>query len=241
MTILIVLTAQSFMKIMFFIRVFETYGFLVQMVGLTILDTVPFMMFFFMFLLFFSLIVTIFQLDIDPGDKYYRDITSTIKAVLYIYRSSVGDIQIPNYQKWTAVLSDPNGRGNSLTYDFILTLIWLFWFLNQFMMLIILLNFLIAIISETYNNVSNDREMYSYKVKANLNAECYSIFNMFVQLPEFKAIALSSEIIIPSDQNDPIQIAASQIKKHVTDLSDQMQNVIKENKQRTDNEFRKMN
>ena len=41
-TILLVLVIQSFMKVMFFVRVFEQYGFLVTMVGITIKDAVPF-------------------------------------------------------------------------------------------------------------------------------------------------------------------------------------------------------
>ena len=54
------------MKVMFFVRVFEQYGFLVTMVGITINDAVPFLVFFGMFVLFFSTVVMILELQIDP-------------------------------------------------------------------------------------------------------------------------------------------------------------------------------
>lgn len=43
------------MKILFFMKVFADYGFLVQMIGLSILDLGPFLAFFGLWVLFFTI------------------------------------------------------------------------------------------------------------------------------------------------------------------------------------------
>jgi len=60
-------------------------------------------------------------------------------------------------------------------------------------MQIILLNFLIAVISDTYARVSEDREIYSFKHKAMLNAESYNTFENFSKREGFKAIVITLE------------------------------------------------
>lgn len=70
------------MKVMSFVRVFEKYGFLATMLEITIGDAVPFMMFFFMFVLFFSTIVMILELDIDPLDKSYPEMLDGLSIVV---------------------------------------------------------------------------------------------------------------------------------------------------------------
>jgi len=50
--------------------------------------------------------------------------------------------------------------------------IWIAWALNQFINLIILLNFLIALISETYGHVTRDYTVYNYGHRAAINQEC---------------------------------------------------------------------
>ena len=70
---------------------------------------------------------------------------------------------------------------------------YLFWFVCQLVMLIILLNFVIAVISDTYARVSEDREIHTYKYKAMLNSEAYTFFENFYRGPGFQAIIITSE------------------------------------------------
>ena len=44
-----------------------------------------------------------------------------------------------------------------------LVLIWMFWFINSFIVLIILLNFLISIVSQSFESVMSQRNIYKYK------------------------------------------------------------------------------
>ena len=50
----LILVVFGFLKILFFIRIYESYGFLVQMVGLTMIQLVPFTLFFLMWIALFS-------------------------------------------------------------------------------------------------------------------------------------------------------------------------------------------
>ena len=52
-------------------------------------------------------------------------------------------------------------------------LIWFTWYTNTFFMIVILLNFLIAVISQSYEKVIEQQLIYSYMHKAELNEECY--------------------------------------------------------------------
>lgn len=49
------------------------------------------------------------------------------------------------------------------------------WFGNQFFVLIILLNFLIAVISQSYENVMNSASILTYNSRCEWNAEMYQI------------------------------------------------------------------
>ena len=51
-------------------------------------------------------------------------------------------------------------------------LIWFLWFLQQYLVLIILLNFLIALISDTYNKVKEDEMETMYNQRCELTWEC---------------------------------------------------------------------
>jgi len=55
-------------------------------------------------------------------------------------------------------------------------LIWLVWFTNQFLILIILLNFLISVISKSYSDVMDSALMFKYVQMCELNRE-FAILN----------------------------------------------------------------
>ena len=179
------------MKVMFFVRVFEQYGFLTTMVGKTIVDAVPFMIFFFMFVLFFSTVVMILELDIDPLDKSYPGMLDGIRITVQTYRNSIGDITTPNYSKWLTLEQQNEISHEDLEY--VMGLAWMFWILNQIITLIILLNFLIAVISDSYANVNSVKDMYTFYHKASLNYECYEIFDRLRVMKQFKVMIISCE------------------------------------------------
>ena len=62
-----------------------------------------------------------------------------------------------------------------------ITVIYIVWLSNQFFILIIMLNFLISVISQTYESVMAQQEVYKYKLRSNLNYEHYKVkqFSIF--------------------------------------------------------------
>jgi len=76
--------------------------------------------------------------------------------------------------------------------------------MNQYIMLIILLNFLIAVISDTYERVSEVKEMFCYRQKAQLNQECYDLIKAFKKLPTYKIIVLSTAKIMDEQEENAI-------------------------------------
>ena len=91
-----------------------------------------------------------------------------MRIVIQTYRNSIGDISTPSYNNWIE-----NDVITETQLYYLMSLIWFFWIMNQMITLIILLNFLIAVISDSYANVNAVKDMYTYSHKAELNYECY--------------------------------------------------------------------
>ena len=71
-----------------------------------------------------------------------------------------------------------------------ISLVWTVWVLHQFLVLIILLNFLIAIISQSYENVMTKLEVFKYKTRVDFNLECLQVMEFFGLLESFNTLLL---------------------------------------------------
>ena len=87
-----------------------------------------------------------------------------------MFRNSIGDIAEVHYGVWA--IFDKHGvqKGEITTQNIaaIIT-IWAFWFLNMFIMLIVIVNFLIAEVSQTYDKVKSSGKTFLYLSKASVN------------------------------------------------------------------------
>lgn len=89
--------------------------------------------------------------DTNHGDgNDYERLLTFIGVFLYAMRTSIGDLQAPNAIIW-------DNRSEAMVY-----LIWIIWIFNIYFMLIVYLNFLIAIISQVYENDQANYEANSY-------------------------------------------------------------------------------
>ena len=70
-------------------------------------------------------------------------------------------------------------------------LIWTNWYVMVVIMFIILQNFLIAVITNTYRKVISVQKQISYKDKADLNAEYNILLSTFKNLDEYKVMVFS--------------------------------------------------
>ena len=159
----------AFIKVLFFVRIFQEYGFLVQMIILTLGDLVPFQLGFTVSLVFFALCFCVLGTGIE---EEIEEVTGPGFNgpfgfwLLQVYRISLGEIGVPQYD-------DIAAEEESWSRDTHIALIWLTWLCITYVNIIILLNFLIAVISSTYERVTATRDITEYQHKADLNEECY--------------------------------------------------------------------
>ena len=101
----------------------------------------------------------------------HPELNSFLVTLIQIYRNSIGDISAPLYDRWSDLVKNGTvSEQNEATI--MITLIWIVWVLHQFLVLVILLNFLIAIISQSYENVMTKLDVFKYQTRVDFNLEC---------------------------------------------------------------------
>jgi len=78
----------------------------------------------------------------------YPEVQIFVSYVVHTWRNSVGDINAPVYTEWLAKGEKSPGVAYLMT-----GLIWFMWWLKQYINMIIMLNFLIAIVSQSYEDI----------------------------------------------------------------------------------------
>lgn len=144
---------QAFLNIMFFLKIFSEYGFLVKMVFKSIVDVGGFLSFFIMWLIFFSLQYANLNVEFGDDDGDYSSVPPWVVIVLNTFRTSIGDVQMAGYGKWEEERDLGDAEADPVKKymaSLMILLLWMFWFMNIALMCIILMNFLIAVISDSY-------------------------------------------------------------------------------------------
>lgn len=103
-------------------------------------------------------------------------------------------------------------------------LIWFTWLMNQFFLTIILLNFLIAILAESFNTVMEKAMIHKYKQRSGLNVETFLTMNAFFMLTNFEGILLSAATP-EKDDDDPIDVAVETIQETQNDIKKEIAGV----------------
>ena len=146
------------MKVLFYTRIFKNYGRLTELLIQALYDLVPFMVFFFTAIIVFSGVFNVLLNNTkpdEPNDDEYPNLPNWSRDILWTFRNSIGDLQMPDYSYWTEQYKfDDKGKGpKAFSYYFIVAYFWIVWVMNVFTLLIIMLNFVIAAISESYATV----------------------------------------------------------------------------------------
>jgi len=122
-------------KLMFFIRIFEAYGFLVQMVVYCVQDLIPFLVCYMTFLLVFAICYTVLQLDIDPEVAENAPILNKFQQLLLeTFRNAIGELALPMY---SSILEAQTEGGTKPANGFLLInvyLIWLVFFVQTYLL-----------------------------------------------------------------------------------------------------------
>ena len=118
---------------------------------------------------------TIFlHLGVEFSNDDYIGLPKELAFFIQIFRNSIGDITTPNDKKWCMDDSSSGGDGR-ICNSLVVYLMWLIFLLNQFIVLIILLNFLIAIVGSSHEQVMSRTAEYTYRNINSLNNEWYQI------------------------------------------------------------------
>ena len=152
-------------KLMFFMRVSDNFASLVKLVGNVLRKVPPFTLFFFMWLVTLCLMFSCAGVSIVSED--YSHIYGAVAFFIQNFRNSIGDINAPSVDIWKGKKSDdssPELVGFAYWG-------WLLFVINEFFLLIILLNFLIAIISQCYEEVMSQEVINRYQSRSSLNLE----------------------------------------------------------------------
>ena len=152
---------QMLLKTNYYLRVYQQFGLLVNLISTCVVDMIPFCVYLFVYELFFVLVYIRSGIK-APARKGFED-GDFFGMLLYVWENSIGNINDPDDSSF-ALLESHSFNGY---------LIWIIWVFNQVIVVIILLNFLIAVISQSYENVMSNKVIKQYQDIAALNKETY--------------------------------------------------------------------
>jgi hypothetical protein len=119
-------------------------------------------------------------------EKDYPDMNPNLKKFTQVVRNSLGDVSMPDYSRWCK-----DDESCNLVF---VGIIWSIFMFNLILVLVILLNFLISIIGQSYEKVWTFREIYIYRNKMELNCEYYSFMNFWGYDTPFTCLLIHTPI-----------------------------------------------
>ena len=157
-------------------RVSPNFAKLVKLVSSVIADVKPFMMFFLIWMFVNAILYRVAKVEIiEDVDGEYPKLGNDIGLILQTFGTAIGNINPPTYEWWfpndARRLLQEGPSGFSVTQILILIWAWVLLLFNVLFMFIILCNFLIAIISQTYDEVMGKEQIFNYESKCDLNIE----------------------------------------------------------------------
>lgn len=209
----VILVINMTVKILYLIRFYQSLGQLVQLVYQCLLDVLHFTLFYGFFVLTITILFYVTGVSFD--DSEYSTLLGFMISFLEVFRSSIGDVRAPLYDFWV-----DNYGSYPTSSTWVITIIWLIWFANAFFVFIILLNFLIAIISQSFEEVMSKSLNFQYKHSAELNRECQLIRNAFNLRTNYDIFLLTTASF-KQDQNQEWSGFVNAIRRYV-----KMQNLV---------------
>jgi hypothetical protein len=159
-------------KLFSLMKVDPKFGLLVQLVSTALIDCINFTIFLFIWITVFSLILRILGADTNKLSSKFPDIDMVTAFFLQTFENGIGNIRNPTYNIWidkyncnVAVDDDVFlcTRANIIISIVSIYTIYLTWFMNQMVVFIILVNFLIVYIGNSYQNVMDSALQFKYR------------------------------------------------------------------------------
>jgi hypothetical protein len=155
------------------------------------------------FVAFFAFIIltlgVLFKILLESSGEAYKGIEDT-GYFLMAFRTSLGDFDVDSYKDQSSLL---------------VVVTWILWFLAVVISNLIFMNFIIAVISESYSNVMQNVVQESYRVKAQMIAEREL---HFVESDLANEVYFPKYLIVRRPANFEGQVKPSEVKLVARDL-----------------------
>lgn len=161
--------------------------------------------------------------DYDDTHNDYVMVDQIWVSFLANFRTSVGDLQPPTYDYWgerysysLGLPSDDRSAHKTMALAYIIA-IWFVWFLQIFVMIILMLNFLIAIVNDSYQWVVDNDVVQSTVAKATLNEEQFQVWFFLSQFhkPIYSLVIASAAVDAGDANNDGFTTVTRTIRREV--------------------------
>ena len=146
----IILIITFFFKLMFYLRIFETFSFLVSMLQDVFSKLSTFMGFFMMVVVIFSSLIQVLL----PESKVNYDGWGYFSYIVMAFRTSIGDYTFDNY-KATMMKAET----------------WIVWLALMIIGNVVFMNFIIAVVNDSYSQSMAKKVAKSYRLKVDLILE----------------------------------------------------------------------
>ena len=174
------------LKLLNYIKYKEQFCFLVKMLTQVFKDLYPFMTIFMLNVYVFAMVD--FVMENETEGEEYKNMLRTFGSFIKIFRNSIGDISAVKLNHW----SQENIEGDLMLSRLATGIVWSFWFINVFTMTIVLLNFVIAEVGNTYNDIKSSGNIFLYQQKAEMNFVASNISSFFGKSTKFVALVFTT-------------------------------------------------
>lgn len=141
------------LKIQYFMRVSQDFAKIVKLNSQVFLDITSFTIFLFFWMGVFLFLYIIAGFDVGSEDDY-PNVLKEFAMAIQVYRNSWGDVTAPTYEHWTG-----NDELSEAGKSFFTAYSWILFSIHEFFMVIVLLNFLIAIVSQSYDSIMDNEQV----------------------------------------------------------------------------------
>ena len=178
-------------KVLFYLRSYNELAVVVQLLGQCIKEIFFFLMFMISSVLVFSHISILLGADYHAEQPSQEELGFFLRVIMQTWKNAIGDAGPPSFAQWEQ-LQNIHYMNDTLWPQFYIVLIWLVFIFNQLLIAVILLNFLIAMISQSYEQVMQHKSKSQYSQKGALNMELQLLKSVFLPEKSFDTIIIFS-------------------------------------------------
>ena len=145
------------------------------------------------------------------NESEYPNLHNFLRMCVITFRTSIGDLQMPFYKYWSKVVEEHYELGETMV-----GFIYILWFVIILFNTIVLLNFLISYISESFENVLENNEMSVYLNRCWLNHDRLEYQEFFNLNKEIRGFFITGDFQSRLENEEESQGVIHILKKAIT-------------------------